>query len=137
MVLLCTPMSDKKSNKQRITEAVLKQLPPTDQPIDKIINEWWFTRSSEGLRLSAIGDLSFRHAQIEFFNLPLKVTQDNWHKFIVDCSKKIKCPYYFGVNKNDLKEKEAYIRLYDSKIAMMIQLYGDVHSYLESVKVRK
>ena len=137
MVLSCTPMSDKKSKKQRITEAVLKQLSPTDQPIDKIINEWWFTRSSEGLRLSAIGDLSFRHAQIEFFNLPLKVTQDNWHKFIVDYSKKIKCPYYFGVNKNDLKEKEAYIRLYDSKIAMMIQLYGDVHSYLESVKVRK
>lgn len=137
MVLLCTPMSDKKSKKYLITEAVLKQLPPTDQPIDKIINEWWFTRSSEGLRLSALGDLSFRHAQIEFFNLPLKITQDNWHKFILDCSKKIKCPYYFGVNKNDLKEKEAYIRLYDSKIAMMVQLYGDIHSYLESVKARK
>ena len=137
MVLPCTQMSDSKSNKQLITEAVLKQLPATDQPIDKIINEWWFTRSSAGLRLSAIGDLSFRHAQIEFFNLPLKITQDNWHKFIVDCSKKIKCPYYFGVNKNELKEKEAYIRLYDSKIAMMIQLYGDVHSYLESVKARK
>ncbi len=137
MVLLCTPMSDSKSKKYLITEAVLKQLPPTDQPIDKIINEWWFTRSSESLRLSAIGDLSFRHAQIEFFNLPLKITQDNWHKFIVDCSKKIKCPYYFGVNKNELKEKEAYIRLYDSKIAMMVQLYGDIHSYLESVKARK
>ena len=53
------------------------------------------------------------------------------------CSKKIKCPYYFGVNKNDMKEKEAYIRLYDSKIAMMVQLYGDIHSYLESVKARK
>jgi hypothetical protein len=117
---------------------VLKQLPPNNDPIDKIINEWWFTRSTEGLRLSAMGDLNFRHAQIEFFNLPIKITQDNWHKFIVDCSKKIKCPYYFGVNKIDeFNNKQAYIRLYDSKIAMMIQLYGDIHSYLESVKVRK
>jgi hypothetical protein len=131
-------MSDKKSKKYLITEAVLKQLPPNNDPIDKIINEWWFTRSTEGLRLSAMGDLNFRHAQIEFFNLPIKITQDNWHKFIVDCSKKIKCPYYFGVNKIDeFNNKQAYIRLYDSKIAMMIQLYGDIHSYLESVKVRK
>jgi hypothetical protein len=42
-----------------------------------------------------------------------------------------------GVNKIEGKKKQPYIRLYDSKIAMMIELYGDIVSYLDSVKVRK
>lgn len=125
------------SVKQRITKAVLDQLVPTTDSLDKIINEWWVTKSSEGLRLSAIGDMQFRQAEIEFFDLPLEaVTQANWHKFIIDCSKKIKCPYYIGVNKNPPKKSQAYIRLYDSKIAMMVQLYGDLPSYLDSVRSR-
>lgn len=126
----------KKSVKQTITEAVLAQLVPTNEPIEKIINEWWFTKSSDGLRLSPLGDLCFRQAEIEYFDLPITVTQSNWHKFIMDCSKKIKCPYYIGVNKDELKKSKAYIRLYDSKIAMLMQIYGDIHSYLESVKSR-
>ena len=65
-------MSDTKTltKKQIITEAVLQQLPPNNEPIDRIINEWWFTRSGDGLRLSAHGDLCFKLAEIEFFDLP-------------------------------------------------------------------
>ena len=136
MVQLCTRMSNP-SVKQRITQAVLDQLVPSSEPIDKTINDWWVTKSNEGLRLSAIGDIQFRHAEIEFFDLPLEaITQANWHKFIMDCSKKIKCPYFIGVHKNPPKKSQAYIRLYDSKIAMMVQLYGDLSSYLDSVRVR-
>ncbi len=125
------------SVKQRITQAVLDQLVQTNDPLDKIINEWWVTKSSDGLRLSAIGDLQFRQAEIEFFDLPLEaVTQANWHKFIMDCSKKIKCPYFIGVKKNPPKKSQSYIRLYDSKIAMMVQLYGDLPSYLDSIRTR-
>jgi hypothetical protein len=127
-------MSDRKKLKETITEAVLAQLPSSGYTVNQVLNDWWMTKSSEGLRLSAMGDMAFRHAEIEFFDLPLKVTQNNWHKFILDCSKKIKCPYYIGVNK---EKKETYIRLYDSKIAVVMTLYGDIHSYLESIKVRK
>lgn len=130
-------MANKKSLKETITEAVRQQLPPDTTPLEKIIAEWWFTRSGESLRLSALGDLSFRHAEIEFFDLPLQVSQDHWNRFILDCGKKLKCPFFIGVNKNISKKPEPYIRLYDSKIAVLISLYGDIHSYLDSIKVKK
>ena len=123
-------------NKLKITQAVLAQLPSTNYPIETTIKDWWFTKSNEGLRLTLVGDTSFRLAQIEYFDLPLEVKQANWHKFILDCSKKIKCPYYIGVNKNEHKQKEAFIRIYDSKIAMLTTLYGSIQEYLESVKGR-
>jgi hypothetical protein len=123
-------------NKLKITQAVLAQLPSTNYPIETTIKDWWFTKSNEGLRLTLVGDTSFRLAQIEYFDLPLEVKQVNWHKFILDCSKKIKCPYYIGVNKNEHKQKEAFIRIYDSKIAMLTTLYGSIQEYLESVKGR-
>lgn len=123
-------------NKLKITQAVLAQLPSSNYPIETTIKDWWFTKSNEGLRLTLVGDTSFRLAQIEYFDLPLEVKQVNWHKFILDCSKKIKCPYYIGVNKNEHKRKEAFIRIYDSKIAMLTTLYGSIQEYLESVKGR-
>ena len=123
-------------NKLKITQAVLAQLPSTNYPIETTIKDWWFTKSNEGLRLTLVGDTSFRLAQIEYFDLPLEVKQVNWHKFILDCSKKIKCPYYIGVNKTENKQKQAFIRIYDSKIAMLTTLYGSIQEYLESVKGR-
>ena len=123
-------------NKLKITQAVLAQLPSSNYPIETTIKDWWFTKSNEGLRLTLVGDTSFRLAQIEYFDLPLEVKQVNWHKFILDCSKKIKCPYYIGVNKTENKQKQAFIRIYDSKIAMLTTLYGSIQEYLESVKGR-
>jgi hypothetical protein len=122
--------------KLKITQAVLLQLPQSNQTIESIVNEWWLTKSNEGLRLTVIGDTHFRLAQIEYFDLPLEIKQANWHKFILDCSKKIKSPYYIGVNKGEDKKKEAFIRIYDSKIAMLTTLYGSIQEYLESVKGR-
>ena len=54
-----------------------------------------------------------------------------------DLGKKMKCPYFLGVNKVEAKKGKPYIRLYDSKIAMMLSLYGDLDSYLKSVRIRK
>lgn len=123
--------------KVTITEAVRKQLPSDSTPLEKIISDWWFTKSGESLRLSPMGDMMFRMAEIEFFDLPLKVKHESWNAFVTNCGKKLKCPYYIGVNKNNTKLAEPYIRLYDSKIAVLISLYGDIQSYLESVKARQ
>ena len=43
-------------------------------------------------------------------------------------------PLLLGVTKEQGKKNKPYIRLYDSKIAMMISLYGDIDSYLKSIK---
>lgn len=92
--------------------------------------------SSDGLRLTQLGDDKFQEAGIEYYVCPITVTHYTWYKFVTDCSRKLKCPYFLGVNKKENQKAEPYIRLYDSKIAMMMTLYGDIHSYLESIKTK-
>jgi hypothetical protein len=123
--------------KYKITEAVLKQLPYENQPLEKIIRSWWFTMNGDGLRLTPLGDTKFREADIEYYLCPMKVTHYTWYKFVSDCNSKLKCPYYLGVNKKENERPDPFIRLYDSKIAMMMTLYGDIQSYLESIRTRK
>lgn len=130
----------KKSLKEIITQAVIEQL-TTDKPtLDDAMGKWWSTmRQDNGLRLTELGDMSFRLADIEFYEYSIDTSatpNGSWHQFMLDLSKKIKCPYYLGVNKKEGKKAEPYIRLYDSKIAVLLTLYGDIHSYLKSIKVR-
>jgi len=124
--------------KYLITEAVLKQTPDNQWTIDQAMSKWWMTmRNESGMRLTDMGDLAFRFAQIEYYNYDFSIKIDSgWHAFILDLNKKIKCPYYIGVNKTK-EHKQPFIRFYDSKVAMMVGLYGDLNSYLKSIKVRK
>lgn len=104
-------------------------------PIEDIIFKWWFTGRQEGLRLTDEGVIAFQLADIEFYDHEFKQDGQSYHSFILELNKKIKCPYYLGVNKSN-KFKSFYIRLYDSKIAMMLGLYGDLKEYLNSIKVK-
>jgi len=126
----------KKSLKHIITETVLNQ---ADHQIsfDEAMKRWWMTmRQDSGLRLTEMGDLSFRFADIAFYDYDFDIRlDDGWHNFILTMNKKIKCPYYVGLNKSK-DVKQPYIRLYDSKIAVMVSLYGNINDYLKSVKVK-
>jgi hypothetical protein len=126
----------KKSLKHIITETVLNQ---ADHQItfDEAMQKWWMTmRNETGLRLTEMGDLSFRFADIAFYDYDFDIRlDDGWHNFILTMNKKIKCPYYVGLNKSK-DVKQPYIRLYDSKIAVMVSLYGNINDYLKSVKVK-
>lgn len=134
-------MSEHKTLKYIITEAVLAELPDNfklDSPVDNLMVRFWASGRQDGLRLTEYGDFLFRMAEIEYYQCDFKIRQGiNEHAYVMEINKKIKCPFYLGVNKIDSKKKQPYIRLYDSKIAMMIELYGDIVSYLDSVKVRK
>jgi hypothetical protein len=138
-------MTNPKLTKLKITEAVVKELPLSSQQdigdVDKILSRWWATGRQDGLRLTEYGDLNFRMAEIEFYEFGLesdikKNPKQEWHLFLLECNRKIKCPYYLGVNTID-KKKIPYIRFYDSKIAMMVQLYGSLRDYLNSVKDKR
>ena len=134
-------MSNRKSKKQLITEAVLAEIPKSHRiyhelPIEDVMFKWWFTGRQDGLRLTDEGVTAFELADIEFYDHEFKQEGKSYHNFILELNNKIKCPYYIGMSKKD-KIKKFYLRLYDSKIAMMLTLYGDIHSYLESIKVRK
>jgi hypothetical protein len=135
-------MSKRKTLKETITEVVLAQLPDSliqekNSSVDKLLFKWWMTGRQDGLRLTDVGDLAFRTAEIEFYQYELKIQPETqYHAYILELNKKIKCPYYMGVNKLE-KRSFPYIRFYDSKIAMMISLYGNVNEYLDSIKVKK
>ena len=134
-------MSERKSHKLIRTEAVLAELPNSqqvDSTADGLMMRIWMSGRQDGLRLTEYGDFIFRMAEIEYYQSVFKLREGtSEHAYIMEINKKIKCPFYLGVNKIEGKKKQPYIRLYDSKIAMMIELYGDIVSYLDSVKVRK
>jgi hypothetical protein len=134
-------MSERKSHKLIITEAVLAELPnnqQVDSTADGLMMRIWMSGRQDGLRLTEYGDFIFRMAEIEYYQSDFKLREGtSEHAYVMEINKKIKCPFYLGVNKIEGKKKQPYIRLYDSKIAMMIELYGDIVSYLDSIKVRK
>ena len=134
-------MSERKSHKLIITEAVLAELPnnqTVDSTADGLMMRIWMSGRQDGLRLTEYGDFIFRMAEIEYYQSDFKLREGtSEHSYVMEINKKIKCPFYLGVNKIEGKKKQPYIRLYDSKIAMMIELYGNIVSYLDSIKVRK
>ena len=131
-------MTERKSVKRIITEAVIAQLPDLHSSVEHIMSDWWMTGRQEGLRLTAQGDAYFKLAEIEYFDCPMaKIPAGTWYSFILEINQKIKCPYYLHVNNIDGKKGEPYVRLYDSKIAMMLTLYGTLEAYLESINIRK
>lgn len=135
-------MTSPKSYKEKITEAVLQEIPEPhsslyrELPISRIIFLWWYTGRQNGLRLTDDGVTAFELAHIEFYDINFQVKNISYATFLLELNKKIKCPYYIGVNKND-KAKVFYIRLYDSKIALMLNLYGDLQEYLGSIKIKE
>jgi len=134
-------MSERKPLKQIITEAVLAELPNShsvDSSADSLMMRIWVSGRQDGLRLTEYGDFLFRMAEIEYYQCDFKLREGtSEHAYVMEINKKIKCPFFLGVNKIEGKKKQPYIRLYDSKIAMMIELYGDIVSYLDSIKVKK
>jgi len=131
-------MSERKSQKRIITEAILAELPHINKPIDKVMFEWWMSgNTGDGLRLTPAGDKAFKDAEIEFYQCDIKLIGASYYSFMVELSKKIKCPYFLGTEKIENDRAKPFIRLYDSKIAMMMTLYGDIRSYLDSIKVRE
>ena len=134
-------MTERKSLKQIITEAVLAELPENqslESTADELMVRIWASGRQDGLRLTEYGDFVFRMAEIEYYQCDFKLREGmSDHAYLLEINKKIKCPYYLGVNKIEGKKKQPYMRLYDSKIAMMIELYGDILSYLDSIKVKK
>ena len=124
---------ERKSTKQIISEAVLAKLPSGEQTIDDVTFQWWMSGRQDGLRLTELGDRSFKAADIESFSHPLEETPaSQWYTFLLDLSKKMKCPYYIGT-----KDGTNFIRVYDSKIALLVTLYGTFREYLDSVRIRK
>jgi hypothetical protein len=133
-------MTKRKTAKETITEVVFAEISKENNiwieyTIDELLPKWWITGRNEGLRLTDIGATAFQLAQIEFYDIEFKQQGSSWYSFLIEVNNKINCPYYLGSGKK-LKtgNKNAYIRLYDSKIAMLINLYGSLEEYLTATR---
>jgi hypothetical protein len=114
--------------------------PWKDKSADKLVFDWFITgRAGQGLRVTDAGKMAFECANIAHYDFdfdPPRIAAwgSDWGKFTLMLDKKVKCPYYVGVRLDEKGKKQPYIRLYDHKIAMMMTLYGDFESYINSVK---
>lgn len=131
-----------KTKKQTITEIIIKELPENyfgTTDLEKIIFKIWCTgRTGRGLRLTEEGKRAFQDADLTHYEylLDIKKLANNWKKFhtlSLELDKKIKCPFYLGIKETG--KKQGYIIIYDSKIAMMINLYGNIEDFLELSKL--
>lgn len=124
--------------KEQITTAVLEHLNSNVWTLQTALQKWYMNpRRDGGLRLTSVGDIEFREAEFEYYDFPLmKKTIRSYNSFVLDLDRCIQCPFFIDVSKKD-NEIKPYIRLYDSRIYMMLSLYGDIDSYLNSIKVKK
>lgn len=131
-------MNDYIPSKSKITDVVLKQL-PSDYVVTKeeAMKKWWyFWRAGSGLRLTELGDTALTLANIESVNCDFKNPTNNregLNAMMLKLNKKMPCPYYIfrETSSNGVK-----IRLYDSKVAMMVTLYDDVFKYIDLLKIK-
>lgn len=124
-------------SKEKLTKIVFENLsvdinPWKDMSIDRLVSEWWMTkRSSNCYRLSDSGKLAFELAEIQGYNFPLSLTHRDQYTYLFKrgmLSKKINCPYFIGLKNTRIES--AYIIVYDSRVAMMITLYGSILDFL-------
>ena len=129
------------SIKRRITKAILEQSSESNINLDSAMKTFWLDiRNEGGLRLTDMGNSFFARVDIESFEFPFrlqKITDKepiySYQNLMLDLSLKVPCPYYIGRH----KPSEPYIKIYDSKIAMMINLYGDIYEYLRNSQLRR
>lgn len=130
--------------KQKLVETVLAELPKSyceELAPDKIVDLWFMSPNQEGLRLTQPGCEALIAAGFEYFDFELskKESPHGWYKVLLDLSKKVKCPFYLGSTKvatSIIGNRKTFIRIFDSKIAMLVSLYGSMFDYLDSVKVK-
>jgi len=131
-----------KEIKLKIVEVVLEELPKqlafsTELTAEEVVLKWFMTGNQEGFRLTNAGNQAFVTANVEFFDVDFNTTPgQGWYGTLMEMSKKITCPYYLGVQKERKGKHDPYIRLYDSKVAMMVGLYGNMKEYLESIRLK-
>ena len=126
--------------KEQITQSVMDQLNDELLTFPHAMKTWWQNPMRDrAMRLTYVGDLQFRHAGLEYHDHSFTISKSkSYYQFMMELSKKIKCPYYIDVENTEdgSGKRKPYIRLYDDRISMMLNLYGDLDTYLQSVRTR-
>ena len=127
-------------DRRTITERVLAQIDPeyTEAGLQTALNRWWKNiRDSGGLGLTDLGLQSFEQAQLESWTFTVTVNElknslGSW-AFNLGLDRKMPCPYYVKFSHRSI---EKTIIVFDSRVASMITLYGNLKDYMLTLPVR-
>jgi hypothetical protein len=101
----------------------------TDDDLARATKTWWVNiRDRGGLGLTETGYEAFLKAEIENYTFLLEKTP-SLILYALELNKKIPCPYHVRYIK-----RERYITVYDTRVAVMIQLHGNVKDYLNTLE---
>lgn len=129
------------SSKEHFTKIILAEKPDIHLTLEQALKSWWVNiRKDGGFRLTDAGALAFDITDFEYFDFDFMIKNSNvtlsWSQYMLELNNKMPCPYYINIKTIDGK-KSPYIRVYDSRIAMLINLYGSVDRYIQLSKERK
>jgi len=126
-------------DRRLIVKRVLDIIKPdnTEEDIVAAMVSWWQNiRRTGGLRLTARGDELFRLADLEYHEFdagPLShlsmATSQNALVFAATLDKRMPAPFFLT-----FKDRRKYVRVYDSRIALVMALYDDFDAYLDSLE---
>ena len=124
------------ADRSTITKTVLSLIKSeyTGTDLKAAESTWWQNiRSTGGYGLTYAGSKAFDEAEIEyqeFINGPSSHNANLGLSLRLDS--KMIVPYYFYSD-----QKQQKIRVYDSRISLLIALYEDINSYLQTLDKRK
>lgn len=125
-------MSNFVLDRKIITKKVLDIANPdhTEQDLETAMKLWWANiREGGGLGLSKVGVIYFSLAKLEHWDIAISNHLELFKKFKYQLmlSRKMPCPFYLNL------KTAPYIRIYDSRMVVLINLYGNLLAYLDTL----
>jgi hypothetical protein len=124
------------TDKAEIVRTLIPFIPEEEiSDFDYCMKTWWKNiRSTGGLGLTYYGDCMFQLMELENYTFEIGISHGSMSNLgtAMYLDKYIKCPYYF-LSKNNKR----VLHVYDSRIATMIMLTGDVFEYMNKLKKRQ
>jgi hypothetical protein len=123
------------ADRTSITKKILAIINPeyTEADLHHAMITWWRNiRSTGGFGLTYAGSQAFEKAELEFQEFDNGVSSHMGNSGLsIGLDRKMITPYYFYSN-----EKRQKIKIYDSRIAMLVTLHESVGAYLKTLEER-
>jgi hypothetical protein len=123
-------------DKKIITQKVLSVIQDdnyTQSDLEMSLFKWWSNiRSDGGLRLTDEGHRVFNDAGLENFGYHF----DKWtSSLLLKFDRYMPCPYHLDIGA--IASEKSHVRIYDSRVAMLIGLHGTIIDYVDSLEVKR
>lgn len=118
------------NRKSALTAELLKSIPADRRPeLHSAMVAWWYNlRTDGGYRLTNEGlSVVCDSAEVESYIYDLKDSENLSNKQLLDLDRKLQCPYYLVVKKNQVVR----IVFFDSKEYMTARLYNNLEQFLK------